>query len=61
MHHEWLLFVLIALIVAGVWVGLGLFSRDARLERRRRKSHSRIVSKSDRPMVRFSVKTPKKK
>jgi hypothetical protein len=61
MQHEWLLFVLIALIVAGVWVGLGLFSRDARLERRRRKSHSRIVSKSDRPMVRFSVKTPKKK
>ena len=61
MRHEWLLFVLIALIAAGVWVGLGLFSRDARLERRRRESHSRIVSKSDRPMVRFSVKTPKKK
>ena len=61
MQHEWLLFVLIALIVAGVWAGFAMFSRDARLERRRRKSHSRIVSKSDRPMVRFSVKTPKKK
>lgn len=61
MHHEWLLFVLVALIIAGVWAGLGLFSREARLGRRRRKSHTRIVSKSDHPIVRFSVKTPKKK
>jgi hypothetical protein len=34
-------------------------SPDARLRRRRRKSHSRIVSKSSRPSVKFSVKTPK--
>ena len=38
------------------------FSSEARLERRRRKSNARIVSKSDRPTVKFSVHTkdPKK-
>ena len=33
------------------------FSTEARLERRRRKSNARIVSKSDRPTVKFSVRT----
>jgi hypothetical protein len=34
-------------------------TRDARLRRRRRKSHGRIVAKAKRPMVRFSVRPPK--
>ena len=33
------------------------FSAEARLERRRRKSNARIVSKSDRRTVKFSVRT----
>lgn len=32
----------------------------ARLKRRLKKTHSRIVSKSQRPTVKFSVKTRKK-
>jgi hypothetical protein len=34
-------------------------TREARLRRRRRKSHGRIVAKVKRPMVRFSVRPPK--
>ena len=33
------------------------FSTRARLERRRRKSNAPIVSKSNRPTVKFSVRT----
>ena len=36
-------------------------SREARLERRRRKSNARIVSKTQRPTVKFSVRTDDKK
>lgn len=34
------------------------FAPDARLERRRRKNNSRVVSTARRPMVKFSVRTP---
>jgi len=61
LHHDWWLFALVGFIVAGCWAGFGYFSRESRLERRRRKSHSRIVAKSARPMVRLSVKPPKEK
>lgn len=37
------------------------FSAEARQERRRRRSNSRIASTAKRPMVRFSVKTRKRK
>ena len=47
------------LIVAGFKFATRFFSDDAKLERRRRRSNSRISSKSNRPMVRFSVKTKK--
>ncbi len=50
--------------VAGValliW-GLAALNPEARLRRRLRKTHSRIVSKARKPMVRFNVRTPKKK
>ncbi len=50
----------IGLAAAGVWAGRHWFSESARNERRRRKSHSRIISKQHRPAVRFSVRPPKK-
>jgi hypothetical protein len=34
---------------------------EARLRRRRRKSHNKIISKSRKPIVRFSVRPPKDK
>jgi predicted ABC-type sugar transport system permease subunit len=53
-----------------VWIGAGLvlfvivvvfiapkFSNASRLERRRRKSNARIVSKTGKPTVKFSVRT----
>jgi hypothetical protein len=59
MHGVWLIFWLAALILSGGFAAWSYLSRDARLQRRRRKSHSRIVSKTSRPSVRFSVKPPK--
>jgi hypothetical protein len=60
MHGDRLILGLIALVLFGCWIGFRVFSRDARLSRRRRKNHSRVIAKSDRPMVRFSVRSPKK-
>jgi hypothetical protein len=59
-HKYFVLFWVIGLIAVGVWAASVFFSRDARLERRRRKSHSRITSKANRPTVRFSVRVRKK-
>jgi len=59
MRGEW--FLIVAVIVFAVLAGGAWVSRKARLRRRRRKSHSRVVSKTTRPAVRFSVRTPKKK
>jgi hypothetical protein len=59
MKHGELIFWLVGLVVVGCWLGLGLFSPGAKLRRRRRKSHSRVVSKTTRPSVRFSVRPPK--
>ena len=50
--------VLVAIILLFVVPRL---SKEARLERRRRKSNARIVSKSQRPTVKFSVQTKDKK
>lgn len=54
----WIACGLIALGVAG-W--LVFHSRETRVERRRRKSHNRVVTKTSRPMVKFSVRPPKEK
>ena len=35
------------------------FSTEARLDRRRRRSNTRVASTAKRPMVRFSVRTKK--
>jgi hypothetical protein len=60
MHGDRLILGLIALVLFGCWAGFRVFSRGARLSRRRRKNHSRVIAKSNRPMVRFSVRSPKK-
>ena len=59
MQHDWVWIVIgvaaLGLLVASVM----LLSSEARLRRRRRKSHSRIISKTNRPSVKFSVRPPK--
>jgi hypothetical protein len=47
-------------LVATVVLIAPRWTKEARLERRRRKSNAPIVSKSRRPTVRFSVRTKKK-
>lgn len=51
----------ILLVVAGIRFATKVFSEDAKWERRRRRSNTRISAKSNRPMVRFSVKTKKER
>lgn len=53
----WSVVGVLALIVIGGMVA-AIFSSGARLERRRRKSNTRVVSKATRPMVKFSARTP---
>ena len=60
LYLDGLVWWLIGLIVVGL-IGVLLYqlSPDARMRRRRRKSHSRIVSKSRQPSVRFNTRLPK--
>ncbi len=53
-----LLFLVVTLLIC--LAGLVVFSPSARLKRRLRKTHTRVVPKVNRRMVRFSVKPPKK-
>jgi hypothetical protein len=60
LHNPWFAGGLVAIIaVCGLALLAAQFSPEARLRRRRRKSHGRLVAKARRPMVRFSVKVPK--
>jgi hypothetical protein len=59
LHRYGIAFWVIGLIVFALCVAAGFFSGSARLHRRRRKSHSPLKSKTNRPMVRFSVRPPK--
>jgi hypothetical protein len=52
----WTILVGVALLMV---VGMVRFSPAARLRRRLRKTHNRIVSKGHQPSVRLSVKVPK--
>ena len=54
----WWVVGLVALVVLG-WFALN--PREARVERRRRRNHNRIIAKGDRPMVKLSVRPPKEK
>jgi len=60
MHRYWIAFWVVGLVVVGVWFGVLFWSAPARLQRRRRKSHTPLKAKANRPMVRFSVRPPKK-
>jgi hypothetical protein len=58
LRNDSLLWIVFAFMAVGCVVAIiSHFSGEARLRRRRRKSHSRIVSKGRQPAVRFSVKT----
>jgi len=60
MRGDWFVWLIVGLIAVGIVITLASqLSPEARLRRRRRKSHSRIISKSGRPSVKFSVKPPK--
>ncbi len=61
MHDDLLVWGLIGLLALGGLIWFAVVSPEARLRRRRRKSHSRIVSKSRHPTVKFSVRPPKDK
>lgn len=61
LKSDGLLWGLLGLVVLTIGFAIFKYTTDTRLRRRRRKSHSRVVSKSRRPMVRFSVKPPKDK
>jgi hypothetical protein len=57
LRNDSLLWCVLAFMVVGCIVAAAsYFGSEARLRRRRRKSHSRLISKSP---VKFSVKTPK--
>jgi hypothetical protein len=45
------------LIVAGSRLVRTFFSAEARRERRRRRSNAPLITRSKRPMVKFSVRT----
>lgn len=50
----------VAVLMVGAFVILlTQLSEEARLRRRRRKNHARLISKTRKPSVRFSVKPPK--
>jgi hypothetical protein len=53
---RWLAGVGLAALLAVMALRL---SRNARIRRRLRKSRSQVVSKTSRPMVKFSVRPPK--
>ena len=59
MSNDSLGWALLAIIAIAILLALIFLSPPARLRRRLKKNHSRIVSKSDRPTVKFSVKPPK--
>jgi hypothetical protein len=52
-----LLFLVIVVLLS--LAGLVVFSPTARLKRRLKKTHGRVVPKVNRRMVRFSVRPPK--
>ena len=60
LHGDSIALWVVGLIVIAAGAGTWMFSSSTRLHRRRRKSHSPIKSKTNRPMVRFSVRPPKK-
>ncbi len=62
MHGDSLVWLYVGIMGLALMVALAYqLTPGARLRRRRRKSHGPILTKGSRPMVRFSVKTKRKK
>jgi hypothetical protein len=60
MHDESLIWPVVAVAaVILLWAAFSRFSPSARLRRRLRRTHSRIISRAQRPSVKLSVKPPK--
>ena len=60
LHAELVILGVAGLVALGLLLFVLVFlSPTARLRRRLKKTHSRIVSKAQRPTVKFSVKPPK--
>jgi hypothetical protein len=47
--------------IATLWAARHFFSAEARWERRRRRSNSRVATTVKRPMVKFNVRTKNRK
>lgn len=56
----WIVAAVVALAIVAFFLA-PRFTNEARLERRRRRNNGRVVSKSQRTTVKFSVRTPRKK
>jgi hypothetical protein len=60
MMEQPLFWIIVLMVLWGTWyVVRNYLTPTARLERKRRKNHNPVVAKGKRPMVLFSVKTPK--
>jgi hypothetical protein len=57
-HIDSVVFLLAGMLGVGL-IAYGMLSPGAKEARRRRRNHGRITSSSNRPMVKFSVRTKK--
>ena len=48
------------IVLVLIWIIATQLSSEAKLRRRRKKTHSPVTAKKARPMVTFFVRTPKK-
>jgi hypothetical protein len=56
-----LLVVGVAVAATGYWLATHFFSATARRERRRRRSNTPVINTSNRPSVKLSVRTRKRR
>jgi hypothetical protein len=62
MQNNSMIWWLIAMFAFVLLLGIGSkLTRQSRTQRRLRKTHGRIISRSQRPSVQLSVKSPKRK
>ncbi len=60
LDHLWWLLAAGFGVATAFWMLFPLFSREARLGRRRRRNHHRLEPKGNHPMVKLSVRTRSK-
>jgi hypothetical protein len=59
MDGSYLILCFLVVMGLGLFLGMVAFSPNARLRRRRRKSHSPLISRGKGPAIQLSVKVPK--